>query len=146
MVHHIIYIIIGDKAFPLKPNLLWPYPGHDLALIMLNAASMADSLGCAECWKCISASPPWSCRPMLFWLCRFPYMEKCTSPDVTYKQNLIGPEILLVRARPEKSLCMQSHWHWQLGLGYSYQYRCGKTPYYVHKQQWTDFSTDIGII
>ena len=28
-VLHII-VIVGDKAFPLKQTLLWPYPGHNL--------------------------------------------------------------------------------------------------------------------
>ena len=72
-----IFIIVGDKVFQL-----WPYPGFDVTLIMLNAVSIADSLGCAELLKMHFGLSSVIVYAVL--IVQIPCIEKCTCLEMSH--------------------------------------------------------------
>ena len=128
-VPHIL-IIIGDKTFPLKESLLWPYPGHKLDN---NAKCSINCRLCGRAELLKNAFQPLLHDCVRSFDCTDFHTWKRARLVVSHMQELIGPENLLVRSGPKKIVLHGNPTDTnKLGLGYSYCYRCGETPYYVN--------------
>ena len=115
------------KAFSLKQDLLWPYPGHNIDYVK-------SSINCRLCRVNRNAFQPLlhDCAG----LCSFDCIEFHARKRACFMTSCINKTWLAQRFY-RLGLALKSTLYGdptdtnKLGLGYSYHYRSAETPYYI---------------